>query len=102
MEWQEILMWVVGILILLLGSPLTQWLKNKIGIKNQWALVLTGLVSAAVASLELWLGGLLDFSLLSIETFPAMFTLVFTVATVYFKLLKGTDSFLGARFLLKE
>ena len=100
--WRGIFEWGVGIVIMLLGAPITQWIKNGLGVKDKLAFLLTGVVAVAVALAELFLSNALSFSSFSLENFPIAFAVVFSVATIYFNLLKGTDSLLGTRLLLPK
>jgi len=98
--WRGIFEWAIGITILLLGAPIVQYLKNALGLKDNLALLLTGLVAVVLAVAELFLAGVMSFSSFTLENFPLAFTAVFTVATIYFKLLKESDSVFGKRLLL--
>jgi hypothetical protein len=102
MNWNDVLKYVIMGLIAILGSPLTQWLKNQFKLEDRWALVLTGVVASVFAVGEMALSQAFDLSTLSLENFPKFFAAVFTLATVYFQWLKDSPSFLGAGGLLKK
>ncbi len=100
--WRGIFEWGLGIVIMLLGAPITQWIKVKLQVKDKLALLLTGTVAVIIAFAELFLSNVLSFSSFSLENFPTAFAVVFSVATIYYQLLKGSDSFLGTRLLLPK
>jgi uncharacterized membrane protein HdeD (DUF308 family) len=99
--WSEVLKYVVFGIIAILGSPFTQWLKNQFKLVDRWALLLTGVVSAAFAVLELTLANLINWQTVTLATFPNIFFMVFGVSTIYFAWFKGTESVLGKNGLLK-
>lgn len=107
MVWQDVFKILIMLFVGVLGAPVTQAIKlglsNLLGkpVEDRWALLLTGAVSAVFALLEMWLSGTLDFSTITVENFPTAFFGVFTLATLYYGWLKGSDSLLGKRFLLK-
>jgi CHASE2 domain-containing sensor protein len=101
-QWRSIFEWAVGIVVMLLGAPITQFLKNALNLKDKLALLLTALVAVAIALAELFLINALSFSSFSLENFPFAFAVVFSVATFYYQLLKGSDSILGKRLLLPK
>lgn len=98
--WRGIFEWAIGIIVMLLGAPITQWIKNALEVKGKVAFLITACVAVAVALAELFLSNVLSFSSFSLENFPIAFAVVMTVATVYYNLLKGTDSILGNKLLL--
>lgn len=100
--WSEVLKYIVFAIIAILGSPLTQWLKNQFKLEDRWALVLTGVVSAIFAIGELTLARLINWTTLTLDTFPSMFFAVFGLASVYFAWFKGSQSILGQGLLLKK
>ena len=100
--WRGIFEWAIGITVMLLGAPITQWIKIKLQVKDKLALLLTAVVAVAVALAELFLSDILSFSSFSLEIFPVAFSVVFSVATIYYQLLKGSDSILGKRLLLPK
>lgn len=99
--WRNIFTTVIGLIAMLLGAPVTQWLKNVLKVKDKLAVLLTGLVAVILAFAELFLLGMLGLESFTLENFPAAFTAVFTVATFYYHLLKDVDNGLGANGLLK-
>jgi len=88
MDWAEILKYVVMGLLGLLGSPLIDWLKNKLGIQDRLAVLLTGVVATVLAFAELFLAGSLTLEMFTLENFAVAFTAVYTAAQVWFGLLK--------------
>lgn len=101
-QWRGVFEWVVGITIMLLGAPITQWIKLKLRVKDKIALLLTALVAVAIAFAELFLSDILNFSSFNLENFPMAFFAVFSVATIYYQLMKGSDSIFGKRLLLPK
>ena len=107
MTWQDVFVTIIALIALAFGAPVIQLLKrlwNKIfktDLKDQWAVVFAGVISAGIAVLNLWLMGQLDFAALTIETFPQMFFAVLASATFFYKLFKDSNSVLGQKFLLK-
>lgn len=85
--WRDILVLIMTLLVGLLGSGLTQFLKEKYGLEDKAAVLLTAGVAAVLAITEMVLMGKLDWTTLDLQNFPAYFTGVFSVATLYYKLL---------------
>jgi hypothetical protein len=102
MTWNDVLKYVIMGIIALLGSPVTQWLKNQFKLEDRWALALTGVVAAIFALGEMTLAHAIDWKAFNIEQLPAVFGAVFTLATVYYAWLKDSPSKLGAGGLLKK
>lgn len=106
--WQNIFKGVILVIVALGGAPVTQLIKIGLSklfkkvIEDRFALVVTGVVAAGFAVLEMWLSGILKFSAITLENFPATFFAVFTVATVYYAWLKNSPSFFGEGGLLKK
>lgn len=99
--WSDLLQLVAVLLVGLLGVPLTQAVKNWLGWSEKAALALSAVVAFGVALLEVWLDGRVDFIGLTPADVPSLFGLVFTVATVYYKLFSGSESFFGKGLVLK-
>jgi len=106
-NWRNVFEVIIILVVAAAGAPFTQMVKllltklfHKV-IEDRWALVVTGIVAAIFAILETWLAGLLNFSLITRDNFPATFFMVFSVATVYFAWLKNSDSIFGKKLLLK-
>ncbi len=99
-QWRVIFEWAIGITIMLLGAPIVQVLKNALNLKDKLALLLTAIVATAIAIAELMLTNALGWESFSLANFPLAFGMVFSVATLYYQLLKGSDSLFGKRLLL--
>ena len=99
-QWRVIFEWVIGVFLLLLGAPLTQLFKNWLNVKDKLALLLTAVVATVIAIAELLLTNVLSFQSFNLENFPFAFSVVMTVATLYYNLLKGSDTLLGRKLLL--
>lgn len=99
--WRSVFETIIMIVLMFLGAPLTQWLKNILNVTDKKALLLTAAVAVVIAIAEVLLAGVLTMSSFTIENFPFAFTTVMTVATFYYHLLKDVDNFLGSRGLLK-
>jgi len=102
MSWNDVFKYVIMGIIALLGSPLTQWLKNQFKLEDRWALLLTGVVAAAFALGEMTLAQAINWKEFNLENFPAIFAGVFSLATVYYAWLKNSPSFFGQGGLLKR
>jgi CHASE2 domain-containing sensor protein len=100
--WSDLLQLLVLLVVGLLGVPLTQALKNAFGWKDKAALALTAVIAFVVASLEIYLSGMISFVDLGPQDIPGLFGLVFTTATVYYKLLSGSEGFFGRGMVLRE
>lgn len=101
-NWSDLFQLVILLVIGLLGVPVTQALKNWLGWKDKAALGLTAGIAFVVAALEVYLSGLVNFAGLGLQDIPGLFGLLFTTATVYYKLLCGTSGFFGEGFVLKQ
>jgi len=106
--WQNVFKVIIILFVAAVGAPFTQWVKIlltklfKKVIEDRWAIVITGVVAAIFAVLEMWLSGIINFGTITLDNFPAAFFGVFTVATVYFAWLKNSPSFFGQGGLLKK
>jgi uncharacterized membrane protein YeaQ/YmgE (transglycosylase-associated protein family) len=98
MEWQEIFTILITLIIGVLGSGLTEYFKNKLGWDEKAAVVLTGVIAAVLGALQIFLSGAFGFGDLTWETLPALIGLIFTAATLYYKLLKGSAVSLFGRY----
>lgn len=105
--WANVFKFLIILFVAIAGAPFIQWVKIaltkllKKPVQDSLALLITGIVAAVFAVLEMWLSGVLNFKLITLETFPSTFFAVFSVATVYFSLLKGVEGFFGKGTLLK-
>lgn len=102
LTWQDVFKTIIFLVIAAAGAPVTQVFKNMFKLEDRWALLLTGGVAAVIAVLEMWLAGVLDFTAITLQNFPTAFFAVFSVATIYYQLLKGADNFFGKGVLLKR
>lgn len=91
-SWQDVLIWAIIGLTFLFGAPIIQVIKLgleklfKVPIKDKAAFAVAVVVAAGLSLLELWLSGQLNAWPLSLDTFPEFLGVVFSMATVYFKL----------------
>ena len=89
--WQQIIIWCVLGVIAQVGSPLTQAIRvalsQNLGIEiaGRMAVGLTVLISLGLAAFEMYMSGVLQVP--TPMTFPAWFTAIFSVSTIYYKLL---------------
>jgi hypothetical protein len=88
MEPREILLTIVMIAVGLMGMPLTQWLKQKLGWEDIYAQLLSGAVAVVLAFAELFLAGDLTWDMLTLANLAAVFTAVYTVASFWYGILK--------------
>lgn len=106
--WQDVFKAIIILIVAAAGAPVTQLIKIgltklfKKVIEDRIALVITGIVAAIFAVLEMWLSGVLDFTVITLQNFPTTFFAVFTVATVYYAWLKNSPGFFGSGGLLKK
>ena len=100
--WSDLLQLGAVLVVALLGVPLTQAIKNWLGWSEKAALALSAVVAFGIALVEVWLDGKVDFVGLTPADVPGVFGLVFTVATVYYKLFSGSSNFLGKGLILKS
>jgi hypothetical protein len=106
--WQNVFKLIIMAVVAIGGAPFTQLVKAgltklfKVVIEDRYALIVTGIVSAGFAVLEMWLSGVLNFGTITLDNFPNTFFAVFTVATVYYAWLKNSPSLLGFGGLLKK
>ena len=88
MEWHDVFMTVLMLVVGLLGMPITQWLKDQLKLSGTYALLITGTVSAALAVGELFLMGQLTIDSFTVQNFTHAFGLIFSVATVWYRVLQ--------------
>ena len=106
--WQNVFKGVIILVVALGGAPVVQLIKIgltklfKQVIEDRFALIITGVVAAGFAVLEMWISGILKFGTITLENFSATFFAVFSVATIYFAWLKNSPSFFGEGGLLKK
>lgn len=99
--WRDVFKVFIFLATALLGAPITQVLKKALGAEGRWAVVILAVVSGILGFLELWLSGVLDFSKLTLETWPGAFIMVVGVSSLYFAWFKESPSFFGQKALLK-
>jgi len=105
--WQDVFKLIILLIIAAAGAPVTQLIKNGLSalfkkpVEDRPAIVLTVIVAAGIAVLEMWLSGVLDFSTITLQTFPTTFFAVFSVASLYYGWLKGSETLFGRKLLLK-
>jgi len=85
---QNLIMTLLVVLTGLFGMPITNWLKQQFNLKDQAALLLAGAVSAVLALGVLWANGQLLPEAVTFDRFPEILSAVFTVATVFYKILR--------------
>ena len=88
MNWSENFESIVLVVIGLLGMPLTAYLKSKLNWSDLYALLLTGAVAFGLAALNLFLAGDLTVEMFTLQNFAEVFGMIFTAATVWYRLLK--------------
>jgi hypothetical protein len=91
-NWHDVLVWIVIGVVFIFGAPIIELIKVGLGkvfkvpIKDKAAVAVAVAVAAGLSLLELWLSGQLNSWPLSLDTFPEFLGVVFSMATVYFKL----------------
>jgi len=71
----------------LIGVGLTQWLKAKFDVEGTTALLIAAIVSALLAIGALFLSGEITLTVFTWENLPNAFGIVFSAATLAYKLL---------------
>lgn len=105
--YQDVFKMLILLIVAAGGAPITQLIKAGLAalfkrpIEDRLALFITGVVAAGIAVLEMFLSGVLQLDLITLENFPSAFFAVFTVATIYYKLLIGSEGFFGKGFILR-
>jgi len=108
MNWHDIILLGLAGLIALFGAPIIQLIKVGLSaifkkeIKERWALLLAVVLAGGLAALEMFLTGQLKAVQVSLESFPAFFAAVFSLAQGYFAWFKNSDSAFGRGLLLKS
>jgi len=87
MSYEQIIEFIVPIVLGVLGMPLIQWIKQKLGIEDRWALLLALGVSFALAVGALALAGAFSGLVWSADAFFKMSGLVFSAAQLAYRLL---------------
>lgn len=97
---------ILYLLVGFAGAPLTQLIKNGLSsllgkvVEDRWALLLTAVVAALVALLEMFLSGQLGG--ITLDNFWMTFLAVYALANMYYAMFKNSEgSVLGQRLLLK-
>jgi hypothetical protein len=104
--WHDVFVWLIMIIVLLSGAPVSQLIKlalQKIfgtGVYDAWAVVVTGVTSFVLAMLEMWLSG--NLMGVTVATFPTWLSGILFVASLYWQLFKGSETFLGTKGLLRQ
>jgi hypothetical protein len=100
--WQELFRWIIVILIGFAGAPMTQVLKNTFALQDKAAVAATAGVSLVIAVAEMLLSGAVGYQDMNLQSLPGVFIAVFGLASMYYGLLKGSESVFGRGGLLKE
>lgn len=100
--WHDVFSTLILGVVALVGSPITQLIKNVLKIEDGWALLLTGVIAGGFAVLEMFLAGQLSFDKYDLQNLPNAFFAVFTLGSIYFAMFKNSKSVLGQGFLLKS
>lgn len=98
--FRNLIIFLITVITGIVGVPIIQWLKNQFGWTDRPALILTMIVAFVLGAIEIVLSGQVDFGNLVFEDLPVAFTIIFTAATVYYKLFKGTEGILGKKLLV--
>lgn len=88
MEFEGTIEQVVLLVIGLLGMPLTQWLKSKLGWEDLYVRFLVIGVSVVLAFVDLFIMGSLTWTMLTLQNFANVFGLVFAGASIWYGMLK--------------
>lgn len=85
-EVHQVILFFIGALIGVIGSPLTGFITEKLGVSSVASLLVTYAVSAVVAVVELIILGWFAPEMLTVENLPVLFGAVFAGATGYFEI----------------
>ncbi len=91
-SWHDILAAVLAVLVFVCGADIIQLIKRALSwifkkeIKDKIALLVAGIVAGVLAVLEMFLTGQFTSWNVTVTSFPSYFGVVFSFATVWFKL----------------
>ncbi len=85
---EEAFLIVVSVLLGLLGVPFVSWVKGKLSVSEGKALLIAGAVAAALGVGQLFAAGQLGLADFSLDNLAATFGVIFSAATVFYKVLK--------------
>jgi MFS-type transporter involved in bile tolerance (Atg22 family) len=86
---------VIALLVGFLGMGFTNYLKTKLGWEDKAAVALTAIVALGFAFLQLFFTNQIAPEMFTVENFPGTFGLVFSFATLYYKLLAKKPNNVG-------
>ena len=86
----------------LLGVPIIQAIKNYLHFEDKVATMLAVVIAGVLALAELFLSGQVTFLDFTFANVPSLFGLIFTVATIYYNLMKNVPNALGSKFMIRE
>ena len=104
-NWRDVLTWVILVVVALMGSPISQLVRQLflsvfgVNIQDKAAVLLVVIMSAVMAILEMWLSGTLTG--ITVASFPTWFGGMTSVALVYWELFNESPGALGQGGLLK-
>jgi uncharacterized membrane-anchored protein YitT (DUF2179 family) len=84
----EFIRLIVGLVLGLLTVPFVDWVKDKFNWEQGKALLLVGVVSFCLASIELFASGQIGLADFTWDTLAYTFTSIFAVSQIYFRILK--------------
>jgi hypothetical protein len=108
MDWRDIIFLVLAGLVAFFGAPIIQLIKNFLSlifrkpVDGRWAVLLSVILAAGLAFLEMFLTGQLQTYVITLKTFPEFFIVIWGVAQGYFAWFKNSDSGFGRSGLLKK
>jgi NhaP-type Na+/H+ or K+/H+ antiporter len=79
---------IVSVLLGLLGVPFVSWVKGKLNVSEGKALLIAGAVAGVLGAAQLFVAGQLGVADFSLDNLAATFGVIFSSATVFYKLLK--------------
>jgi len=100
--WQGLLQFFVTLVVGLLGVPVIQAIKNYFKLEDKMATMLAAVIAGGLALAELFLSGQVSYLDFTFVNIPTLFGLIFTVATIYYNLMKNVPNVLGAKFMVRE
>jgi len=79
----------INLLTGVLGMPLIQWLKEKMGLKETRAFLLAAVIAVILAIVDQILAGALSLQTVTLENFYEVFASIFAISQIFYRLFEG-------------
>ena len=86
---QELILWLLAVVTGLIGMPIVQFVKNRLGWEDNAALLLSGAIATVLALVQLFATGALGLGDFTLANFALVFTTVMTAANVFYEIIIG-------------